>query len=97
MDEQEQASNAKQQTKLATAVAADSEVALTEDDIPGAALGARQPEELKVSELKRWLACRGASRTGFTAQLVQRVKEDIRSGLSKCVIDPDTGAHTVCL
>ena len=75
MDEQEEASSAKQQTKLATAVAA--EVALTEDDIPGAALGARQPEELKVSELKRWLACRGASRTGLTAQLVQRVKEDI--------------------
>ena len=46
MDEQEQASNAKQQTKLATAVAA--EVALTEDDIPGAAPGARQPEELNA-------------------------------------------------
>ena len=85
----------KQQTKLATAVAA--EVALTEDDIPGAALGARQPEELKVPELKRWLVCRGASRTGLKAQLVQRVKEDIRSGLSKHVIDPDTGARTVCL
>ena len=85
----------KQQTKLATAVAA--EVALTEDDIPGAALGARQPEELKVPELKRWLACRGASRTGLKAQLVQRVNEDIQSGLSKRVIDPDMGARTVCL
>ena len=86
MDEQEQASNAKQQTKLATAV-------VTEDDIPGAALGARQPEELKVPELKRWLACRGASRTGLKAQLVQRVKDYIRSGLSKRVIDPDNGAN----
>ena len=85
MDEQEQAS------KLATAVAA--EVALTEDDIPGAALGARQPEELKVPELKHWLACRGASRTGLKAQLVQRVKEYMQSGLSKCVIDPDNGAN----
>ena len=95
MDEQEEASNAKQQTKLATAVAA--EVALTEDDIPGAAPGARQSEELKVPELKCWLACRGASRTGLKAQLVQRMKEDIRSGLSKHVIDQDTGARTVCL
>ena len=80
----------KQQAKLATAVAA--EVALTEDDIPGAALGARQPEELKC-----WLACRGASRTRLKAQLVQRVNEDIQSGLSKRVIDPDMGARTVCL
>ncbi len=29
------------------------EVVLTEDDVPGAALGKRQPEELKVPELKR--------------------------------------------
>ena len=32
-------------------------VELTEDDVPGASLGMKQPEELKVPELKRWLAC----------------------------------------
>jgi len=56
-------SNTKQQTILATAAA---EVVLTED-VPGGALadGNRQPDELKVPELKRWLACWGASRTGL--------------------------------
>ena len=33
---------------------------LTEVDIPGAALGNRYPEALKVAELKFWLRCRGA-------------------------------------
>ena len=83
MVEQEQAlpsyppSNAKQQTKLATAAAA--EVAVTEDDIPGATLGTREPEELKIPELKIpelkipelkcWLVCRGVSQTGLKPQL----------------------------
>jgi len=78
------------QTILATAAA---EVVLTIEDVPGAALGNRQPDELKVSELKRWLACWGASRTGLKPQLVQRVKEYQRSGLAKRVIDPDKGAN----
>ena len=34
---------------------------LTEADIPGAALGNRDPEALKVAELKFWLRCRGAT------------------------------------
>ena len=38
-------------------------VKLTEVDIPGASLSGRAPEDLKVPELKRWLACRNA-RTG---------------------------------
>ena len=33
---------------------------LTEADIPGASLGNRKPEALKVVELKFWLRCRGA-------------------------------------
>ena len=37
---------------------------LTEDDVPGAALCGRNPAELKVPELKRWLMCRGASVKG---------------------------------
>ena len=35
---------------------------LTEVDIPGAALGNRDPEALKIAELKFWLRCRGATR-----------------------------------
>ena len=34
---------------------------LTEADIPGASLGDRNPEALKVAELKFWLRCRGAT------------------------------------
>ena len=34
---------------------------LTEVDIPGASLGNRDPESLKVAELKFWLRCRGAT------------------------------------
>ena len=34
---------------------------LTEADIPGASLGNRDPEALKVAELKFWLRCRGAT------------------------------------
>ena len=35
---------------------------LMEADIPGASLGDRNPEALKVTELKFWLRCRGATR-----------------------------------
>ena len=35
---------------------------LTEVDIPGAALGNRDPEPLKVAELKFWLRCQRATR-----------------------------------
>ena len=34
---------------------------LTEADIPGASLGNRDPQTLKVAELKFWLRCRGAT------------------------------------
>lgn len=45
---------------------------LSEDDVPGASLKGRLPELLTVVELKRWLACRGARRTGKKAELVKR-------------------------
>ena len=32
---------------------------LTENDIPGASLLGRKPEELKISEIKFWLKCCG--------------------------------------
>ena len=40
-----------------------------EEDVPGASLNGRKPE-LKVPELKNWLACRGAPTKGKKADLV---------------------------
>ena len=47
-----------------------------------ASLGIRKPHELKVPELKQWLACRGASRSGHKAALIERVNDYIRSIIS---------------
>ena len=47
-------------------------MALQEKDIPGASLCDRDPSELKIPELKRWLACRGAPLKGKKADLVAR-------------------------
>ena len=66
-------------------------IPLTENDIPGASLLGRKPEELKNSELKFWLKCRGDTGKGLKtkAELVKRVYEYIRSGKDKQIIDPD--------
>ncbi|KAL9967600.1 hypothetical protein ACROYT_G025862 [Oculina patagonica] len=66
-------------------------ISLTEDDIPGASLLGRKPEELKNSELKFWLKCRGDTGKGLKtkAELVKRVHEYIRTGKDKEVVDPD--------
>jgi len=47
---------------------------LTENDIPGASLGGRKPTELKTSDLKFWLKCRGDPAKGLKtkAELVKR-------------------------
>ncbi len=45
---------------------------LTENDVPGASLRGRKPEELKIPELKLWLNCRGAPTKGKKADLVER-------------------------
>ena len=45
---------------------------LTESDVPGASLNGKQPEDLKISQLKRWLACRGAPVSGNKPDLVER-------------------------
>ena len=39
-------------------------ILLTESDIPGASLDGKDPTELNVSQLKRWLACRRAPVNG---------------------------------
>ena len=44
---------------------------LGESDIPGALLDGRDPSELHVVELKRWLKCRGANLSGRKADLVK--------------------------
>ena len=38
---------------------------LRENDIPGASLPGRKPEELKISELKFWPKCRGDAGIGL--------------------------------
>ena len=48
-------------------------MALQEKDVPGALLCVRDPSELKIPELKRWLACRGAPLQGKKADLVVRL------------------------
>ena len=45
---------------------------LTESDIPGASLDGKDPTELNVSQLKRWLSCRGAPLNGKKPELIQR-------------------------
>ena len=47
---------------------------LTEDDIPGASLCGRNPEQLKNEELRFWLRCRGDVGKGLKtkAELVKR-------------------------
>ena len=45
---------------------------LTEADIPGASLDGKNPNELNVSQLKRWLACRGAPLNGKKPELILR-------------------------
>ena len=66
-------------------------IPLTENDISGASLLGRNPEELKNSELKFPLKCRGDTGKGLKtkAELVKRVYEYIRSGKDKQIIDPD--------
>ena len=45
---------------------------LKESDIPGTLLKERDPSELKISELKRWLQCRAASTKGKKTDLIER-------------------------
>ena len=53
---------------------AESNVILTENDIPGASLAGRNPSSLKNEELKFWLRCRGDSLKGLKTKacLVKR-------------------------
>ena len=59
---------------MASSVQTTRQIFLNENDIPGASLLGRKPEELKNDELKFWLKCRGDSAKGLKtkAQLVKR-------------------------
>ena len=50
----------------------DIRVPLSEIDIPGASLNGRNPANLTIPQLKRWLQCRGAPTKGKKADLVAR-------------------------
>ena len=45
---------------------------LDENDIPGASLIGREPNELTVVKTKRWLACCGAPLSGKKPELIDR-------------------------
>ena len=47
-------------------------IVLTEDEIPGAKLKLSKVEDHTVTQLKRWLCCRGLQQTGLKASLVKR-------------------------
>ena len=63
-------------------------LSLTENDISGASLLGRKPEQLKNEELKFWLKCRGDPAKGLKtkAELVKRVNGCIASGRDKAVV-----------
>ena len=45
---------------------------LCEDDIPGSSLNGKNPKQLNIQQLKRWLACRGAPVSGKKPELIER-------------------------
>ena len=48
-------------------------VILVEENMPGASLDGRDPSELHVVELKRWLKCRGPNQSGRKRDFVKRL------------------------
>jgi len=45
---------------------------LNKEDIPGASLDGKNPREINVSQLKRWLMCWGTSVSGKKPELIDR-------------------------
>lgn len=66
--------NNKEITASSSSSSAESNIILTENDIPGASLAGRNPSSLKNEELKFWLRCRGDSPKGLKTKacLVKR-------------------------
>ena len=53
---------------------------LTEDDGVSGFKFERKPGEYTVDQLKRWLKCRGLKLSGKREDIVQRVRDCVRSG-----------------
>jgi len=66
---------------------------LREEDVPGASLSGKSAEDLNVEQLKRWLACRGARRSGRKAELVQDTCNWNGFVASRC---DDVRERTIC-
>ena len=47
-------------------------VRLTESDVPGASLDGRACGECTVTQLQRWLECRGLKTSGTKPELIRR-------------------------
>ena len=45
---------------------------LNESDIPGASLHGKDPRQLNVTQLKRWLSCQGTPVNGRKPELIER-------------------------
>lgn len=58
--------------QFATTSAQNITISTEDDGVPGSKLE-REPEEYTVSQLKRWLKCRGLKTTGLRAELLSRV------------------------
>jgi len=57
---------------LSVEIDLDGVLMMTESDIPGASLNGKDPSEMLVVQLKRWLACRGAPTGGNKPELIER-------------------------
>ena len=60
---------------------------LTEDDGVSGFKFEREPGEYTVDQLKRWLKCRGLKLSGKREDIVQRLRDCVRSG-SYHILDP---------
>ena len=64
--------NLKMAAKERTCEESVKQMVLTEENIPGAKLPRGNAEECTVSQLRRWLLCRGAKTSDKKAKLVKR-------------------------
>ena len=52
---------------------------LTEKDVPGSSLSSKEPAELGIVQLKRWLACRDVPVTGKKNPAYRKVNVHIKT------------------
>ena len=64
--------------------AAENKHSILKDDVHGAKL-LKEPENCVIEELKRWLECHGLKKCGKKAELIKKVKDDLKLNFS---VDP---------